>query len=125
MLASVSSALLAPRAAILSSVHILSAGRSYSSSSDGMDGKRFLQQVDMFFDKAASVLEERLIGHVKGRLSLEDKQKKVRGLLKQIKQGNNVIEFSFPIKRDNGEYELISAWRAQHSHHRTPCKGGL
>lgn len=88
------------------------------------DGKRFLQQVNKFFDKAAGVLEEKLVLSLKGRMSDEDKHKKVRGLLQQIKSGNNVIEMSFPIKRDNGELELISAWRAQHSHHRTPCKGG-
>ncbi|KAF6040549.1 GLUD1 [Bugula neritina] len=62
---------------------------------------------------------------MKGKMSEEDKYKKVRGLLQQIKSTNNVIEMSFPIKRETGELELISAWRSQHSHHRTPCKGGI
>lgn len=101
------------------------ASRFYSSTHDDKDaGKRFLLSVDTFFDKAAGVLQDKLVSSLKGRMPEEEKQKKVQGLLQQIKHGNNVIEMSFPIKRDTGELELISAWRAQHSHHRTPCKGG-
>ncbi|XP_067928657.1 glutamate dehydrogenase, mitochondrial-like [Watersipora subatra] len=88
-------------------------------------GKRFLQQVNKFFDKAADVSHDRLISSLKGKMTADEKEQKVRGLLKQIKNGNNVIELTFPIKKDNGELEIIHAWRAQHSHHRTPCKGGI
>jgi len=47
------------------------------------------------------------------------------GLIEQIKSVNAVYRISFPLRRDNGELEIISAWRAQHSHHRTPTKGGI
>ena len=48
-----------------------------------------------------------------------------KGLIEQIKAVNSVYRVSFPLRRDNGDLEIISAWRAQHSHHRTPTKGGI
>ena len=47
------------------------------------------------------------------------------GTLDIMKPCADVLSVIFPIKRDNGEYEIIKGYRAQHSHHRTPCKGGL
>ena len=47
------------------------------------------------------------------------------GLIAQIKACNTVFEMHFPIRRDDGRLEIIDAWRAQHSHHRTPVKGGI
>ena len=37
---------------------------------------------------------------------------------------NNVLQIAFPLRRDNGELNTIFGWRAQHSHHRSPTKGG-
>lgn len=47
------------------------------------------------------------------------------GLLSQIKACNAVYRMKFPVKRDNGEIEVIEAYRVQHSQHKTPCKGGI
>jgi glutamate dehydrogenase (NAD(P)+) len=81
--------------------------------------------VEMFFDRAAGIVEDKLVEEMKGRDPPEIKRKKARGILKVIKPCNHVLNISFPLKRDNGEYEIIEAWRAQHSQHRTPCKGGI
>jgi glutamate dehydrogenase (NAD(P)+) len=47
------------------------------------------------------------------------------GILDQIKQCNAVYQMRFPLKKDNGEIEVIEAYRVQHSHHKLPCKGGI
>ncbi|MDP9179685.1 MAG: Glu/Leu/Phe/Val dehydrogenase, partial [Gemmatimonadota bacterium] len=47
------------------------------------------------------------------------------GLLEQIKECNSVFRISFPLKRDDGTIEVIHGWRAQHSVHRLPTKGGI
>ena len=46
-------------------------------------------------------------------------------LLAQIRRCNSVYYVTFPIKRDDGSIEVIHAWRAEHSHHRQPTKGGI
>src|SRR5690606_38667388 len=48
-----------------------------------------------------------------------------RGLLDQIKACNSVYRFRFPIRRANGKLEVIDAWRVEHSHHKSPTKGGI
>lgn len=46
------------------------------------------------------------------------------GLLAQIKACNSVYRFQFPIRKGNG-FEVIDAWRVEHSHHMNPTKGGI
>src|SRR5262249_23733417 len=69
-------------------------------------GPSFFETVNLYFDKAAALTDY------------------PQGLLDQIKVCNSVYAIQFPIRR-NGGYEVISAWRAQHSHHRGPVKGGV
>jgi glutamate dehydrogenase (NAD(P)+) len=68
---------------------------------------KFFDQVNSNFDRAAKLTDYSA------------------GLLSQIKEINNVIHFTFPIKRDIGKIEVLHAWRAEHSHHMLPTKGGI
>lgn len=66
----------------------------------------FFQGVEYYFDKAAAYT------------------KLPKGLLEQIKACNSVYQMRFPAKVGN-EYQVIEAYRVQHSHHRIPTKGGI
>ena len=88
------------------------------------DDPDFFEMIEMFFDRAAELLEPKLVDNLKDRSTVEEKKLRVKGILRMIKPCNNVLAVTFPIKRDNGEFEIINGWRAQHSQHRTPCKGG-
>ena len=46
------------------------------------------------------------------------------GLLEQIKVCNNVYCLRIPVKYGK-KYVVYQAWRAEHSHHRKPLKGGI
>jgi glutamate dehydrogenase (NAD(P)+) len=72
-----------------------------------MSDYSFFGSVEKSFDKAA-------------RYTKWDK-----GILEQIKECNAVYQMRFPLKRDDGTIEVIEAYRVQHSHHKTPCKGGI
>ena len=67
---------------------------------------KFFENVNLQFDKASQFTTH------------------PQGLLEVIKACNCVINFQFPVHTERG-YEVISGWRAQHSHHKTPVKGGI
>uniref|UniRef100_A0A673LQT8 Glutamate dehydrogenase n=1 Tax=Sinocyclocheilus rhinocerous TaxID=307959 RepID=A0A673LQT8_9TELE len=99
--------------------------RHYSDAADKEDDPNFFRMVEGFFDRGAAIVENKLVEDLKTRETPEQKRHRVRGILKIIKPCNHVLSVSFPIKRDNGEWEVIEGYRAQHSQHRTPCKGDV
>lgn len=64
------------------------------------------ENVNLQFDRAASVLRIH------------------PGLLRQIKACNNVYSVQFPIRKGK-DYILVQGYRAEHSHHLKPAKGGI
>ena len=67
----------------------------------------FFEEVNQYFDQAARFT------------------KYPPGLLQQIRECNSVYRFDFPLRRGDGRIETIRAWRVEHSHHKTPVKGGI
>ncbi|CAN0437649.1 glutamate dehydrogenase 1, mitochondrial [Lampetra fluviatilis] len=113
----------APTARPLSSTATLAS--SASTDSTDVDDPNFFRMVEGFFDRGVSIVEDKLVEDLRTRESPEEKRRRVRGILKIVKPCNHILSVCFPIKRDNGEWEVIEAYRAQHSQHRTPCKGGI
>lgn len=66
----------------------------------------FLDSVNSYFDKAAALM------------------KHPKGLLDQIRVCNSVYYMQFPV-RIKGDVQVVQAWRAEHSHHKLPAKGGI
>ncbi|XP_029200822.1 glutamate dehydrogenase, mitochondrial-like [Acropora millepora] len=103
-------------------------GGKLSTSSDSQDPS-FTQMCEGFFENARSYVEHRLLtkpdppGYRPEKF--EDKKHRIKGTLDVMKPCADVLSVVFPVKRDNGAFELIQGYRAQHSHHRTPCKGGI
>lgn len=89
------------------------------------ENPRFFDMVEYFFHRACQIAEDQLVETMKGsKISIEDKRKKVKGILLGMQPCDHIIEIAFPIKRDSGDYEIIQGYRAQHSTHRVPTKGG-
>ncbi|MDC0547774.1 Glu/Leu/Phe/Val dehydrogenase [Opitutales bacterium] len=66
----------------------------------------FLQSVDLCFNRAASAL------------------KLPKGLARQIRTCNAICEMKFGVEIQGG-YEIFTGWRATHSEHVLPAKGGI
>ena len=72
-----------------------------------MPARRFFSDVSHYFDRAAAFGAH------------------PPGLLDQIKRCNSLYRFDFPVRRGDGSVEVVRAWRAEHSHHKLPVKGGI
>ena len=70
-------------------------------------GAQFLQSFHRFFDRAAQ------------HTGLD------APLLEQIKACNAVYRMRFPVRQDDGTVQVVEAYRAEHSYHRLPTKGGI
>lgn len=75
--------------------------------SDGLQTISFRQSVDLMADRALAHLNLR------------------PGLAEQIKACNTVLQVQFPVTLKDGNVHVFKGWRATHSDHRLPAKGGI
>ncbi len=47
------------------------------------------------------------------------------GIQEQVKACNKVYQVQFPVRMDDGTFKIFTGWRAVHSEHRLPVKGGI
>jgi glutamate dehydrogenase (NAD(P)+) len=69
-------------------------------------GAQFLRSLHHMFDRAVAAMDT------------------PPDLADQIRECNSVIQLRFPV-RLKGQYRVFSGWRAVHSEHRLPVKGGI
>lgn len=67
----------------------------------------FFESVNHYFDRAAQFSHHR------------------PGLIDQVRACNAVYRMRFPVREDNGDIRVVVAFRAEHSFHRLPTKGGI
>ncbi len=73
---------------------------------DQIETTTFLESVDLCFNQAAKALDL------------------PKGLARQIRTCNAICEMKFGVELEGG-YEIFTGWRATHSEHALPAKGGI
>ena len=79
-----------------------------SVSAASVDDIEFFEMVQLYFQRAIDLCENDLVNEVKGRSSQLEKKNRVRGILDMVKPCNHVIAMTFPIKRDDGSWEIMN-----------------
>jgi len=81
----------------------------FMSALGGINEPSFSQMVDSYFDQAAKLT------------AWKD------NVLMALKECDTMLSFNFSVEdpKDPEKRHIIHAYRAQHSHHRLPCKGGI
>lgn len=87
----------------------------------------FFRMVEYFVHNAIEKLDKTFLDSLLERnvTSEQLRIQKKEGIVNLMKNCSAVIEVRFPIKRDDGSYAMITGYRAHHSTHRLPLKGGL
>lgn len=95
-----------------------------------MSNPSFYEMVQYNFHKARVIVEEKLIDslkNIKGQppMDLTARKQKVRNIMSYLEKADAMLEVHFPVKRDDGSYEMIEGYRCIHKSHKMPAKGGI
>jgi glutamate dehydrogenase (NAD(P)+) len=81
--------------------------RAPAAAGDAREPRSLEENVELYFERAAAFTK-----HPRSTLDL-------------IRACNGVHAFHFPVRHPDGRIQLLRGWRAEHSHHRLPTKGGI
>lgn len=72
-----------------------------------MPREAFFESVNHYFDRAARYSQH------------------PTGLIEQVRACNAIYRMRFPVRADDGSIRVLEGFRAEHSYHRLPTKGGI
>lgn len=87
----------------------------------------FSDMIQYFFHKAVTRMESQMLKYLDRypQMSKEQKENRVEVILDMMGDTATMVEINFPVKKDDGKYEIITGYRAHHTYHRLPVKGGI
>lgn len=93
----------------------------------GRKDPKLSDMVEYYYHKGAHILAPHMVETLTKypRWSAEKRTHRTKTILSIISQPSNILEVAFPIKRDNGDYEIMQGFRVHHCLHRLPTKGGI
>jgi len=103
------------------------------------DEPSFYEMCEINYDMACKLVEDKLCAQAVRSFDSMDNQARarakhhnadtklaeVKGIFAYMRKVNRLIQFNFPVRKENGDIVVIEGYRAQHSQHRLPTKGGM
>jgi len=112
-----------------------------ASAAAGKDNPKFYSMVLEFTEESADILENKLLQENEVQLgrssqvmkdqyeamkrSVEQRRKTIQGIFDFMLPCKSILETNFRVRMDDDSHKVFSGYRAQHSHHRLPTKGGM
>lgn len=92
-----------------------------------LEDPSFKQMIGYYIRKALQIMQPRFKELVKlqhPKLDEKALMNRVHGILATMQSTERSFHFTFPLRKDDGTYEVIECWRCHDSSHRLPVKGG-